>query len=49
MTTKTTLRRCAGSTRFGIEAHEAPISEFPRPSDDSPVGQPRGERPRLAR
>jgi len=25
----TTLRRCAGSTRYAIEAHEAPINEFP--------------------
>jgi len=30
MTTGTTLRRCAGSQRFGIEAHEAPVSEFPK-------------------
>jgi hypothetical protein len=32
MTTKTTteLRRCTGSTRFGIEPHEAPVSEFPK-------------------
>ena len=26
----TEMRRCAGSTRFGIEPHEAPISTFPR-------------------
>jgi hypothetical protein len=25
-----TLRRCAGSSRFGIEAHEAPVSDFPK-------------------
>jgi hypothetical protein len=25
----TTLNRCVGSARFDIEAHEAPISEFP--------------------
>ncbi len=33
MTTKKTtteLRRCAGSTRFGIEPHEASIGEFPK-------------------
>ena len=33
MTTKTTttaLRRCTGSARFGIEPHEAPVSEFPK-------------------
>jgi len=24
------LRRCSGSTRFGIEPHEAPTSEFPK-------------------
>jgi hypothetical protein len=31
MTTQTTTqtRRCIGSTRFGIEAHEAPADEFP--------------------
>ena len=23
------LRKCIGSTRFGIEAHEAPVEEFP--------------------
>ena len=26
----TELRRCTGSTRFGIEPHEAPITEFPK-------------------
>ena len=26
----TELRRCSGSTRFGIEPHEAPIREFPK-------------------
>ena len=33
MTTKTTtteLRRCTGSARFGIEPHEAPVSDFPK-------------------
>jgi len=28
--TTTTTRRCVGSDRFGIEPHEAPISDFPR-------------------
>jgi len=28
--TATELRRCTGSARFGIEPHEAPISEFPK-------------------
>ncbi len=28
--TTTSLRRCSGSARFGIEAHEAPVEEFPR-------------------
>jgi hypothetical protein len=30
-TTQTTsgMRRCIGSTTFGIEAHEAPVDEFP--------------------
>jgi len=27
--TTTGLRRCIGSTKFGIEAHEAPPDEFP--------------------
>ena len=42
MTTKaatTHLRRCIGSARFGIEAHEAKISEFPKqPSRKDGVG-----------
>ena len=28
--TTTHLRRCTGSARFGIEPHEAPVSEFPK-------------------
>jgi hypothetical protein len=28
--TTTTLRRCSGSVRFGIEPHVAPIGEFPK-------------------
>ena len=41
MTTKktTALRRCTGSTRFGIEPHEGPVSEFPkRPSRKDGLG-----------
>jgi hypothetical protein len=26
----TELRRCKGTARFGIEPHEAPITEFPK-------------------
>jgi hypothetical protein len=26
----TEMRRCTGSARFGIEAHEAPVSTFPK-------------------
>ena len=26
----TTLRKCSGSARFGIEPHEAPLADFPR-------------------
>jgi len=39
-TTKTTeLRRCAGSKTFGIEPHEAPVSEFPvQPSRKDGLG-----------
>ena len=41
MTTKdTTLRRCVGSTRFGIETHEAPVSDFPKqPSQKDGLGR----------
>ncbi len=28
--TTTQLRTCKGSTRFGIEPHEAPTAEFPK-------------------
>ena len=43
MTTETTteLRRCIGSTRFGIEAHEAPRRRLPRPAQ--PEGRPRAD------
>ena len=29
MTETTSLRRCVGSAKFGIAAHEAPVEEFP--------------------
>ncbi len=29
-TTTTEFRRCTGSARFGIEPHEAPVTEFPK-------------------
>jgi hypothetical protein len=33
------LRRCKGSARFGIESHDAPISEFPvQPSRKDGLG-----------
>jgi hypothetical protein len=36
----TTLRRCIGSKRFGIEAHEAPVEDFPRqPSQKDGIGR----------
>ena len=43
MTMKTAtiaMRRCIGSTRFGIEAHEAPENEFPvQPSAKDGLGR----------
>lgn len=34
------LRKCIGSTRFGIEAHEAPITDFPaQPSQKDGLGR----------
>jgi len=34
------LRRCIGSERFGIEAHDAPISDFPaQPSQKDGLGR----------
>jgi hypothetical protein len=42
MTTDTTIpmRRCVGSTRFGIEAHEEPENEFPvQPSAKDGLGR----------
>jgi len=36
----TTLRRCIGSKRFGIEAHEAPVGDFPKqPSQKDGLGR----------
>ncbi|MEX1170801.1 MAG: hypothetical protein WEE50_11720 [Chloroflexota bacterium] len=33
-------RKCIGSTRFGIEAHEAPIEDFPaQPSQKDGLGR----------
>jgi hypothetical protein len=38
--TITELRRCIGSTRFGIEAHEATVSDFPaQPSQKDGLGR----------
>ena len=38
--TTTTMRRCIGSTRFGIESHEAPASDFPvQPSQKDGLGR----------
>jgi hypothetical protein len=40
----TTTRRCAGSERFGIESHEAPIDDFPKqPSQKDGLGRMCGE------
>jgi len=34
------LRRCIGSARFGIEAHDAPVADFPRqPSQQDGLGR----------
>jgi hypothetical protein len=34
------LRNCIGSTRFGIEAHEAPVADFPvQPSQKDGLGR----------
>ena len=36
----TTLRRCIGSARFGIEAHDAPVEDFPaQPSQKDGLGR----------
>jgi len=34
------LRKCIGSARFGIEAHEAPVADFPvQPSQKARLGR----------
>jgi hypothetical protein len=34
------MRKCIGSAKFGIEAHEAPVSEFPaQPSQKDGLGR----------
>lgn len=34
------MRKCIGSTKFGIEAHEAPVTEFPaQPSQKDGLGR----------
>ncbi len=34
------LRKCIGSTRFGIEVHEAPVADFPvQPSQKDGLGR----------
>ena len=34
------MRRCIGSTKFGIEAHEAPADDFPaQPSQKDGLGR----------
>ena len=40
MTTETQTRRCIGSTRFGIEAHDAEATDFPvQPSQKDGLGR----------
>jgi hypothetical protein len=37
---ETTMRRCIGSKRFGIEAHDAPVEDFPnQPSQKDGLGR----------
>jgi hypothetical protein len=36
----TEMRKCIGSTKFGIEAHEAPVGDFPaQPSQKDGLGR----------
>ena len=36
----TDMRRCIGSAKFGIEAHEAPVTDFPaQPSQKDGLGR----------
>ena len=40
MTTETSTRRCIGSSRFGIDAHDADASDFPvQPSQKDGLGR----------
>jgi hypothetical protein len=40
MTTETSTRRCIGSSRFGIEAHDAHADDFPvQPSQKDGLGR----------
>lgn len=40
MPLKVTIRRCIGSTRFGIEPHAAPVEDFPKqPSQKDGLGR----------
>ena len=40
VTTDTELRRCIGSAKFGIEAHQAPPADFPKqPSQKDGLGR----------
>jgi hypothetical protein len=40
MTKETSTRRCIGSTRFGIEAHDADAADFPvQPSQKDGLGR----------
>jgi hypothetical protein len=40
MADETTIRRCIGSARFGIEPHDAPVEDSPRqPSQKDGVGR----------
>lgn len=40
MTTKTSTRRCIGSSRFGIKAHDADAEDFPvQPSQKDGLGR----------
>ena len=40
MTTETQTRRCIGSSRFGIEAHDADAADFPvQPSQKDGLGR----------
>ena len=39
-TERTSMRKCIGSAKFGIEAHEAPVADFPiQPSQKDGLGR----------